>query len=274
MARRSESVLRLFLRRHESDKLPYVKPLLIAALAMVPLAAQNPYLGDAKGIESGREIFRIYCAPCHGLKAEGGRGPDLTLGIYSAGDTDQDLYRVIMNGVQGSEMPDYSEKLGTDNVWRVISYLRFAVRKAASMKGSSANGETLFWGKGGCGGCHMVGNRGGTMAPDLSLAGRKRSLEYLKASIVDVNQDLTPGFLTILIETLDGKKITGVQRGFDTFSAQLVDAKGAYYSFYKEEVKSMKREARSLMPSTYGKLFTDSEVDDLVAYMSTLRDKK
>lgn len=249
--------------------------LITTVLAIVPLAAQNPYVGDAKGIESGREIFRIYCAPCHGLKAEGGRGPDLTLGVYNAGDTDQDLFRVIMNGVQGSEMPEYSEKLGTDNTWRVISYLRTAAKKdSTSWKGSATNGETLFWDKAGCGGCHLVGNRGGIMGPDLTQVGRKRSAAYVKASVVDVNQDLTPGFLTVIVETKDGKTITGVQRGYDTFSAQLVDAKGVYYSFYKEDVKSIKREARSMMPSTYSKVLTSSEVDDLVAYMMLLRGKQ
>ena len=78
----------------------------------------------------------------------------------------------------------------------------------------------------------------------------------------------------MIVETKDGKTITGVQRGYDTFSAQLVDAKGVYHSFYKEDVKSIKREARSMMPSTYSKVLTSSEVDDLVAYMMLLRGKQ
>ena len=252
-----------------------MKLVLLTVATLARLCAQNPYTGDAKAIESGREIFRIYCAPCHGLKAEGGRGPDLTLGSYSAGDKDEDLFRVIMNGVAGSEMPDYSEKLGADNTWRLIAYLRSAAKKdAAGWKGSAMNGEELFWGKGGCGGCHIVGNRGGVMGPDLSMAGRRRSAQYLKAAVVDVNQDLTPGFLSVFVETKDGRKISGVQRGYDTFSAQLVDAQGKYYSFYREEVKSMRREAKSMMPDSYGKMFNDGEVNDLVAYMLTLRGGK
>ena len=248
--------------------------LLALLLACSPCWAQNPLAKDPTAIEAGRGIFRIYCAPCHGLKADGGRGPDLTLGVFAAGETDQDLYRVIMNGVAGSEMPGYSENMGADNSWRLVSYIRSLARREIINTGNATSGETLFWGKGGCGGCHQVGNRGGTMGPDLTMAGRRRSAVYLRDSIVAVDKDLTPGFLTVIVETKDGRKITGVQRGFDTFSAQLVNNKGEYFSFYKEQVKSIKREARSLMPGTYSNLLTSSEIDDLVAYMITLRGKQ
>ena len=40
--------------------------------------AANPLASDPKAAEIGRGMFRIYCAPCHGIRAQGGRGPDLT----------------------------------------------------------------------------------------------------------------------------------------------------------------------------------------------------
>ena len=72
----------------------------------------------------------------------------------------------------------------------------------------------------------------------------------------------------------DGKKIVGVQRNFDNFSAQFVDLSGKYYSFEREDVISMTREPRSLMPSTYGQLLSETEVNDLLAYLSSLRGGK
>ena len=233
--------------------------------------AQNPYAADLKAPEAGRGIFRIYCAPCHGLKADGGRGPDLTLGTYTAGDSDDALHRVISRGVPGSEMPDFNERLGGDNIWKVVSYIRSAAKKDATLpRGNAAGGEKIFWGKGGCGQCHQVGTRGGRVGPELTLAGRRRSLAYLRDSIIDPNKDITPGYFTIVVETSDGKRITGVQRGFDNFSAQLMDAKETYYSFWKTGVKSLKREFRSLMPA-YDKTFSPSELDDVVAYLYSLR---
>ena len=92
--------------------------------------------------------------------------------------------------------------------------------------------------------------------------------------MVSPNADLTPGYNTITVITRDGKKIVGVQRGFDNFSAQLMDSGENYYSFLKSDVNSVTREFRSLMPDGYGKSFAKAELDDLVAYLSRLGAKQ
>ena len=253
-----------------------VKPLvlfliLFVGLALGQTAPQNPFKNDAQAVEAGRGAFRIYCSPCHGIRAEGGRGPDLTRGVYSAGETDADLFNVISNGVPGTEMPSFSVGLGDENTWRVVSYIRSTARRdVEKAPGDPASGEKLFWGKGGCGGCHRVGTRGGRMGPDLTRIGRTRSLKYLRDSVISPNDDLTPGYNTITVVTRAGKKIVGVQRGFDNFSAQLMDAQENYYSFLKSEVSSVKREFRSIMPDGYGKMFAKGELDDLIAYLTSL----
>lgn len=219
-------------------------------------------------------MFRIYCAPCHGIQARGGRGPDLTRGTYFAGENDSDLYRIIANGVPGTEMPSFSDEMSQDTIWRLVAYIRSTTRHdTAAVTGNAASGEKLFWGKGGCGQCHRVGTKGGHLGPELTREGRQRSLAYLRESIISPNADLTPGYATIKVVTRDGKIIIGVQKGFDNFSAQLMDAGEKFYSFEKENVTSMEREFRSLMPDNYGKMFTSSEIDDLLAYLSSLRGK-
>src|ERR1700682_3180233 len=55
----------------------------------------NPLAADPQAAETGRWTFRILCAPCHGIHADGGRGPDLTRGAWSVGDQDKDLYSAI-----------------------------------------------------------------------------------------------------------------------------------------------------------------------------------
>ena len=246
-------------------------PILFAALALAQTDPQNPFKNDPQAVEAGRGAFRIYCSPCHGIKAAGGRGPDLTRGVYSAGERDADLFGVISNGVPGTEMPSFSLGLGDENIWRVVSYLRSVTRRdVAKATGDPASGEKLFWGKGACGACHRVGVRGGRMGPDLTRVGRSRSLEYLRESVVTPNADLTPGYNTVTVVTRDGKSIVGVQRGFDNFSAQLMDAQENYYSFLKSDVTSVKREFRSLMPAGYGKTFSAAELDDVVAYLAKL----
>ena len=248
--------------------------ILLPGLALAQAEPKNPFKNDAQAVEAGRGAFRIYCSPCHGIRAEGGRGPDLTRGIYSVGERDADLFAVISNGAPGTEMPAFALPLGDENIWRVVTYIRSVTRHdSEKATGNAASGETLFWGKGGCGGCHRVGARGGRMGPDLTRVGRSRSLQYLRESVISPNADLTPGYNTITVVTRDGKKIVGVQRGFDNFSAQLMDSRENYYSYMKSDVNSITREFRSLMPDGYGKMLSKAELEDMVAYLSRLGTK-
>jgi cytochrome c oxidase cbb3-type subunit III len=233
---------------------------------------KNPLAGDAKAVESGRLQFRMACAGCHGLRATGGRsGPDLTRGTFAAGNTEADLYRVISDGVPGTEMPAFTGRLQDDERWRLVSYLHsLAPHDTALIPGDSAAGEKLFWEKGGCGQCHRIGTRGSSLGPNLSRIGRQRSLDYLRESIVSSDAEVTAGYATVTVVTRDGKKIVGVERGFDNFSAQLMDLSNRYYSFQKDNVASIQREYRSLMPSNYGRLFSARELDDLLAFLAGL----
>jgi putative heme-binding domain-containing protein len=231
----------------------------------------NPLAGDAQAAETGRWTFRILCAPCHGIHADGGRGPDLTRGAYSVGDQDKDLYGAIARGVPGSEMPAYGDRLDADAVWRLVAYVRSVARHdAETVTGDAAAGEKAFWGKGGCGACHRIGGKGSGIGPDLTRVGRQRSLKYIRSSVLSPDADITPGYGTVKVVLKDGKTISGVERSIDNFSVQLIDLSGKYYSFVREDVTSMAREPRSLMPS-YGKLFTPSEMNDLLAYLLSLR---
>lgn len=234
--------------------------------------ARNPFAGDAQAIELGRVQFRMSCAGCHGLHATGGRnGPDLTRGTFAAGDTDADLFHVISNGVPGSEMPAFGGRMEDEQRWRLVSYVRsLTPHDSAPVPGDPAPGEKLFWEKGNCGQCHRVGSRGSGLGPNLSRAGRQRSLAYLRESVVSPDAEITPGFATITVVTRDGKKIVGLDKGWDNFSARLMDLSGHYYSFQKDEVNSAQRELRSLMPANYGKLFTNRELEDLLAYLASL----
>lgn len=244
---------------------------LLLFLLPLPAAAQNPFAGNAKETDVGRGLFRIMCAPCHGIQAQGGRGPDLTLGAFRSGSTDRDLFRVIANGSPGTEMPEYGERIGDDNVWRLVAYIRSAAQKGSPtpVTGDREKGAQLFWGKAACGTCHRVGSRGGRSGPDLTRVGRSRSLAFLRRSLTDPNADITPGYYRITVVTRDGKKITGVQRGYDNFSAQLMDAKENLLSFNRDEVKSIEREFVSTMPA-YDKSLSAAEMNDVLAYLMSL----
>jgi putative heme-binding domain-containing protein len=256
-----------------------VKALILFAIMVAAAAAQapktNPLAQDTKAAEEGRVAFRGSCSLCHGIKGEGGRGPDLTVSAYATGTSDADLYSVIANGVPGTEMAGFASRFESDDIWRLVSFVRSIAGSSSSrIAGNAGNGERLFWGKGQCGQCHMVNGRGKRMGPELTQVGRRRSAAYLRESIVNPGADITPGFAMITVVTKDGKKIVGTQRGYDDFSVQLMDASENYYSFQKSDVASITQEYKSLMPNTLGRLFSESELNDLVAYMASLRGER
>jgi putative heme-binding domain-containing protein len=235
----------------------------------------NPLAGNSAAIDVGKGNFRLYCAPCHGIHAQGGRGPDLTRGSFSAGDADSDLFHVISNGVAGTEMTDYSNQFDDQMIWRFVAFIRSVAKPAsAPVPGNPQRGRQIFQGKAGCGSCHTVAGKGAGIGPPLSRVGRERSLDYLREKLLDPGKYITPGYNTVSVTLPDGKVIRGVQKGFDDFSAQLLDRNGRFYSFRQEEVASMKREETSLMPADYGTRLDASEQTDLLSYLMSLRGEK
>ncbi len=236
-------------------------------LFVLPLLAG----GQTVDAELGKATFRIYCAPCHGRNAEGGRGPDLTTGRFVSGDRDEDLIAVIENGVAGSEMRGYKSTMARDNVARLVAYIRSKEQSGKdTVTGDASLGSKTFWGKGACGACHRAEGRGANFGPDLSKIGRSRSAAHLRESLVDPDASLTPGFESLTVETNKGKRIVGRAAGLDRFSARLIEQDGTYHSFFIEELKSATDKGPSLMPSYRGEL-SETELDGLVAYMIALK---
>jgi cytochrome c oxidase cbb3-type subunit III len=68
--------------------------------------------------------------------------------------------------------------------------------------------------------------------------------------------------------------VRGLRINEDTFTLQLRDADNRLYSFRKQDLKELKRDSSgSLMPS-YKTVFSPTEIDDLIAYLASLRGER
>ncbi|HYM09659.1 MAG TPA: c-type cytochrome [Bryobacterales bacterium] len=240
---------------------------------------KNPYDSDADAA-LGRRYFLGHCAVCHGKDGAGGRGANLTTGRYRMGGSDRELYRTIRNGIEGSEMP--GTRLHQDEVWRIVAYVKKLGAAGAEEKaaGDAAHGKIVYETKGGCAACHAIDGRGGTLGPDLSEIGLRRSLKFLRESLVDPGAAVEREYRTVTVVLPDGAKITGIRLNEDDYSVQLRDTAGNLRSFLTSEVEveqegeveveGPRKVTRSLMPA-YGTALTAGEMDDLVAYLNTLR---
>ena len=257
-------------RTHWSMVICPLVVLLTGAICFGQRSPTNPFHGSAEDIDTGRGTFRIYCAPCHGIKAEGGRAPDLTLGIYEAGDSDEDLFKVVADGVGGTEMPGFGGRLSQEGIWRLVAYLRSVARRDHPLfAGDASRGREIYWNRGGCSGCHRIGGQGGRLGPALSRVGRTRSLAYLRDALTQPGKAIAPGYGTVRIVTRDGKTVQGRALNVDNFSAQLMDSNERIHSYLGEEVRSIQRENSSLMPS-YASILSQGQIEDLLAYLVSL----
>jgi cytochrome c oxidase cbb3-type subunit 3 len=226
----------------------------------------NPRTSPAD-VALGEKTFRSHCSPCHGLKAEGGRGPNLASGVFHHGSTDADLLRNISNGIEGTEMPGlfYSP----DRVWQVVAYLRSLNAAPHPLSGAAAaRGEALFQ-RQGCAGCHRINGAGGRTGPDLSDIGRSRSPEYLRQSILDPDADVPHRYWLVTATDSAGRTYEGFLMNEDTYTVQFIDMSQQLHSMAKSALKSCRIEKRSKMPSYKGRL-SEEELNQLAGYLSGL----
>ena len=95
-------------------------------------AIKNPVGATPQSIAAGQDTYRKSCAPCHGIKAEGGSGndlipasPDLTDEMWDHGSTDGAIFDNIKNGVAPDfNMTPWKDQLKDDEIWSVVNYLR------------------------------------------------------------------------------------------------------------------------------------------------------
>ena len=264
--------------------------LLLAVFVQVPRASggQAPSPDDratanAAEVKEGSSLFRANCSPCHGLTARGGgRGPDLTSGRWTHGSSDAEIFRTISEGVPGTEMP--ASTFEDSEIRAIVAYLRSLQPPShVAVGGDPAKGRKTFENTG-CASCHMVNGSGGRLGPDLSRVGASRSVSYLRDSIRTPDKELSTGLAdpnnhyglplvydTVTVVTADGEKITGVAKNEDTFSLQLMTAREELRFFLKKDLKKVIHEHKSLMPTYVESVLGQSELQDLIAYLVTLR---
>jgi DMSO reductase family type II enzyme heme b subunit len=103
-----------------------------------------------ENVQAGKAIFEQRCKVCHGPEGNG-EGPaatylkprprDFTKGLFKIRTTpsgklptDQDLFKVISQGMMGTVMPAWETNLSEKERWQVISYVKTFAKKFARLK--------------------------------------------------------------------------------------------------------------------------------------------
>jgi putative heme-binding domain-containing protein len=241
--------------------------------ASVPLAAQE-HVGQFSqvDVETGFNLYNANCITCHGANGDSVPGVSLRSGQFRRASSDSDLNRLIQTGIPGTAMPP--GRFNTAELAGLVAYIRamrdFDTRPA---RGDAGRGKAIFEGKGGCSRCHRVNGTGSRVAPDLSDIGAVRAPDALERSLIDPTGSMLPVNRSVRAVTRDGKVITGRRLNEDTYTVQLIDAQERLVSLSKADLREYTVVKTSPMPS-YKNELSPGELDDVVAYLRTLKGSK
>jgi putative heme-binding domain-containing protein len=259
----------------------------LALLTLTILSARASLSAQiaAPDLAHGRAIFESQCARCHGIDGSGGMGANLRRPTLRRAPNDSALAALIQSGIPEKGMPD-AWQISAREATLVAAYVRTLGRAAAEppLTGDASRGRTLFTGKGACTSCHMAHGEGGSLGPDLSEVGLARSSSYIRRALIEPGADLPAGappgyamggeytkWLPVRATTADGRSVTGLRVNEDAFTLQLRDASNRLVSLDKATLRSLEKlHGTSLMPS-YARTFTASELDDVIAYLASLK---
>ena len=256
--------------------------LLVALTTVVALQAAPQT--SAADIVQGKKLFDGMCSRCHGVDGTGDEGPALNRPTLTRAGTDDALREIISEGIPDRGMPRV-RRLTSSETNQLVAYVRSLGRTASVAAPGSPDRGRAIYDKLACASCHIVAGQGSSMGPDLTEIGLSRGPAYLRQSFLGPAEalprgtSLVPGrgfmeFLPVRIVTADGQEVRGVRINEDPFTIQVRDTANRFHSFRKSEAKEIEKEfGKSLMPSFRGRL-GDAEVEDLVAYLASLRGAK
>jgi mono/diheme cytochrome c family protein len=107
--------------------------------APIPIPAETP--ATAESILHGRQLFqKMECWKCHGPAGHGDGPAASTLtdskdnpirpynfatgSRFKCGETNQDLYRIFMTGLDGTPMPSFADQIRPPDAWDLVHFLR------------------------------------------------------------------------------------------------------------------------------------------------------
>jgi putative heme-binding domain-containing protein len=138
--------------------------------------------------------------------------------------------------------------------------------------GSLEQGRDIFFGnKASCSACHAINNKGGGVGPDLGKIGAIRSGRDLLESIVFPSASFARGFEPYVVETKTGKTHSGILARETTDAIYLLSTDRVEIRIGRTEIDTFAPGRVSIMPQGLETTLSRSELQDLLAYLQSLR---
>ncbi len=96
-------------------------------------------------------------------------------------------------------------------------------------------------------------------------------VRYLKLRIRGGVEGFLPGYEPVTLTPGTGETVVGVKKNEDLFSVQIMDTRERIQGYDKAALKQMQNNPRSAMPAFGTNRISESDLDDLIRYLQTLR---
>lgn len=137
-------------------------------------------------------------------------------------------------------------------------------------KGDAARGEKVFRQADlNCMRCHSISRAGGQVGPDLSAVGGSSPVDYIVNSILNPNLAVKEQFVTRVVETNDGKVLTGIVIDRDESRVRVRDARGETHIVPVADIED-EAAGVSMMPPGLTRFLTHGELLDLIRFVAEL----
>jgi putative heme-binding domain-containing protein len=250
----------------------WVSSVSLAVAAVAALSAQHNF--TPAEVENGGRLYQSTCAGCHGTAGDQVAGTALRGGKFRRASTDDEVVRIIRNGITGTGMAP--QAVSETEAAMIVAWLRGSSVASASpalpnrLAGDPARGRVLFEGKGRCTSCHGPGGVGSRRAPGLTDIGVIRRPLQIEQALLDPAAEIHTDFRAITATMTDGTTVTGRLLNQNSYSIQLLDSTDRLRSLDKAQVRSYNILTTSPMPS-YRQSLSAQEVTDVVAFLGTMK---
>ncbi len=134
----------------------------------------------------------------------------------------------------------------------------------ADRRGDVAAGRAVFEKQ--CGKCHRHGDLGVAIGPDLTGIALRSRREIL-ADVLDPNRSVEGNFRQYLVETVDGRVLTGLLLSENQTSVEVLDSQAQRQVVLREQIESLTASNKSVMPEGFEKL-PATELVDLLEFLA------
>jgi putative heme-binding domain-containing protein len=109
------------------------------------------------------------------------------------------------------------------------------------------------------------------LGPDLSQIGKKYSRAQLLESILEPSKQIDPKYVTYLVETANGRVVSGLLIEKTDKEVLLKDAQNKEIRIAAGEIELLVPAQKSLMPELLLRDMTAEQVADLIEFLGSLR---